>query len=88
MHSAMETPCTVCHLEQTQGDMTMVSLAMPKEQICSACHQASTVPPKHSSDAKGRCLDCHDPHRSDRRQLLRNRIAGFTGGMQGAEAKR
>lgn len=31
----MATSCDVCHVTQTQGDMTMVSLSMPKQKMCS-----------------------------------------------------
>ena len=72
VHSAMTLHCTVCHLAQTQGDMTTVSLLMPKERICSACHGASAEIAQHSSQEKKLCVDCHDSHRSDRRMLLRD----------------
>jgi predicted CXXCH cytochrome family protein len=72
VHSAMATSCTVCHLTSTQGDMTTVNLAMPKAQICFACHEKSAELLKHSPVVKkGMCLDCHDAHSSDRRMLLR-----------------
>ena len=72
VHSAMTLPCTVCHLAQTQGDMTTVSLLMPKERICSACHGASAEIAQHAAQEKKLCVDCHDSHRSDRRMLLRD----------------
>jgi predicted CXXCH cytochrome family protein len=72
VHSAMVTSCTVCHLTNTQGDMTTVNLAMPKAQICFACHEKSVELRQHSPAVKkGLCLDCHDAHSSDRRMLLR-----------------
>jgi predicted CXXCH cytochrome family protein len=71
VHSAMATPCTVCHVAQTQGDMTTMNLAMPKERICFACHEKSTESQRHSPAVKGLCVDCHDAHSSDRRLLLR-----------------
>ena len=71
MHSAMSTSCTVCHVAKTQGDMTTLKLAMPKEQICFACHEKSSELKQHSTAIKGSCLDCHDAHSSDQRMLLR-----------------
>ena len=72
VHSAMVTSCTVCHLTNTQGDMTTVNLAMPKAQICFACHEKSAELQQHSPAVKkGACLDCHDAHSSNRRMLLR-----------------
>lgn len=71
VHSAMTISCTVCHVAQTQGDMTNLSLLMPKERICSACHDVSSELRKHSTKVKGFCLDCHDAHSSEQRLLLR-----------------
>src|SRR5579872_6636098 len=72
VHSAMETTCTVCHVERTQGDMMSVSLSMPKEKICSACHDESAALRQHVPAVKGSCVECHDAHSSDRKDLLRD----------------
>jgi len=71
VHSAMATSCAVCHVMQTRGDMTVVSLAAPKERICFSCHEKAEALRLHRSAAKGLCLDCHDAHSSDREMLLR-----------------
>jgi len=71
VHSAMAVSCTICHLAQTQGDMTTLNLIMPKEQICFACHEKTAGESRHSPVAKRLCVDCHDSHSSDRRMLLR-----------------
>ena len=71
VHSAMESSCTVCHVTSTQGDMTTVSLSMPKEKICSACHTESATLRQHVPSVKGSCVDCHDAHSSSRRMMLR-----------------
>jgi len=71
VHSAMLLPCTVCHLARTEGDMTTLNLAWPKEKICSACHQQFVELQQHSPVVKGQCVDCHDTHSSSRRSLLR-----------------
>ncbi|HET7890732.1 MAG TPA: cytochrome c3 family protein [Candidatus Sulfotelmatobacter sp.] len=70
VHSAMAASCTVCHVAQTQGDMTTLSLAMPKEQICFACHEKSAALQQHVPVVKGSCVDCHDSHSSGQRMLL------------------
>lgn len=70
VHSAMATSCTVCHVAKTQGDMTTLSLAMPKEQICFSCHEKSAALQQHVPVVKGSCIDCHDSHSSDQRMLL------------------
>ena len=71
VHSVMVTTCTVCHVTMTQGDMTLVSLSMPKEKICSACHEQSGALRQHVPGTKGTCVDCHDAHSSDYKMLLR-----------------
>ncbi|MGC2451136.1 MAG: cytochrome c3 family protein [Candidatus Sulfotelmatobacter sp.] len=71
VHSAMATTCTVCHVAMTQGDMTTVSLSMPKGKICSACHDETAALRQHVPSVKGSCIECHDAHNSDRKMLLR-----------------
>ncbi len=75
VHSAMEIPCTVCHLATTEGDMTMLDLAAPKEKICFGCHEKSAQLRRHKPTAKVGCVDCHDSHSSPRRSLLREHAA-------------
>jgi predicted CXXCH cytochrome family protein len=71
VHSAMEVSCTVCHLVKTEGDMTTIYLAMPRQEICFACHEKSAELQQHSPAVKGQCVDCHDTHSSSRPFLLR-----------------
>ena len=71
VHSVMATSCEVCHVTQTRGDMTLVSLSMPKQKICFACHQEATAMKLHLPAVKGQCIDCHDAHSSERKMLLR-----------------
>jgi len=71
VHSAMAVSCTVCHLAQSEGDMTKLNLTMPREKICFACHEKGVDLPQHSPLVKAQCADCHDPHSSSRRALLR-----------------
>jgi predicted CXXCH cytochrome family protein len=71
VHSAMAMPCTVCHVPNTQGDMTILTLLMTKDKICFACHQESTAMRQHVPAVRGNCVECHDAHSSDRRMLLR-----------------
>jgi len=92
VHSAMAMSCTACHLAQTQGDMTTLTLTMPKEQICFACHEKAKESQLHSPSVKGECLDCHDSHRSNRPMLLREqadvrqRGSGFPSRMRSRTA--
>ena len=78
VHSVMASSCDVCHITQTQGDMTLVSLSMPKQKICFACHQESAALRQHLPSVKGQCVDCHDAHSSERKTLLRIDVAAVT----------
>ncbi len=78
VHSVMATSCDVCHVIQTQGDMTLVNLSMPRQKICFACHQESTALRQHLPAVKGQCVDCHDAHSSDRKMLLRMDVAALS----------
>lgn len=71
VHSAIATSCTVCHLAETRGDMTTLTLIMSKEQICFACHENSVALRRHSRTTNRICVDCHDAHNSNRSMLLR-----------------
>jgi predicted CXXCH cytochrome family protein len=71
VHSVIAISCTVCHLAETQGDMTTLSLIMSKEQICFACHENSVALRRHSRTTNRICLDCHDAHNSNRPMLLK-----------------
>jgi predicted CXXCH cytochrome family protein len=70
VHSAMDSPCSVCHVKMRQGDMTTLTLSMPKAKICSACHDESAALRQHAPAVKGQCLECHDAHSSPYRLLL------------------
>ena len=61
----------LCHLAEIQGDMTTLDLAMPRKQVCFACHEKSMLLRHHSPVVKGLCVDCHNAHSSNRRMLLR-----------------
>jgi predicted CXXCH cytochrome family protein len=75
VHSAMAIRCTICHLAQTQGDLTTLSLMMPKDKICFACHQDSTAMRRHTPAAAESCLECHDAHSSSRPMLLVKKLS-------------
>src|SRR5205823_3972700 len=71
VHSVMTASCSVCHVTATKGDMTLISLSMPKEKICSACHEEAVALRQHVPAVKGTCVECHDAHSSERKMLLR-----------------
>ena len=62
--------CTVCHLAQTQGDMTTLQLSLPKQEICFSCHERTMMLREHPEAVTKLCVDCHDAHSSSRRMLL------------------
>lgn len=71
VHSAMALPCTVCHVAQSQGDMTTLTLLMPKPKICFACHEQSRSVQQHKAKVNELCLNCHEAHSSNQPSLLR-----------------
>lgn len=75
VHSAMQLPCTVCHVTEIEGDMMLVKLSMPRQRICSACHEEASVLQRHTTAVKGTCVDCHDSHSSEQKMLLLRRVA-------------
>ena len=70
VHSAMQSPCGVCHVTSTQAEMTLVSLSMPKTKICFACHEAASTSRLHTTSVNGQCIECHDAHSSSYPMLL------------------
>ena len=66
----MEIACTICHQAQTQGDMTLLQLSQPKEQICFSCHEKTMMLQEHPEAVRKLCVDCHDAHSSNRKMLL------------------
>ena len=71
VHSVMAASCSVCHVTTTKGDMTLMSLSMPKEKICSACHDEPAALRQHVPAVRGTCVECHDAHSSELKMLLR-----------------
>lgn len=55
--------------------MTSMSLLMPKDKICYACHAESATLRQHTPDSTKPCLECHDAHSSNARMLLRAEAA-------------
>jgi predicted CXXCH cytochrome family protein len=75
VHSAMSMACTTCHLVQTESDMTVTNLVMPREELCFACHQKGVQFGSHKAVAEA-CVQCHDSHSSKRPMLLRGKADG------------
>src|SRR5271165_5910585 len=52
VHAAMELACIVCHQAQTQGDMTILQLELPKAEICFSCHEKTMMLRQHPEAVK------------------------------------
>ena len=74
VHSVMAASCSVCHVTMSKGDMTLMSLSMPKEKICFACHEEAAALRQHVPTVKGACVECHDAHSSERKMLLLSQL--------------
>ena len=73
--------CTGCHEFSGSGDATRVRLAGGAASdntapLCTTCHdavaEALKFPNVHAAAATGDCTSCHEPHRSERRALLKS----------------
>ena len=73
VHSQGEIACLICHAATPDGNTVTMSLTIPKQQLCFACHERTAMQ-QHWPDSKRDCLGCHDAHRSSRAMLLRRDV--------------
>lgn len=73
VHSQGEIECTICHASTPDGGKVAMSLTIPKEQLCYACHERGAMQ-QHWATPKRGCLDCHDAHHSTRAMLLKRNV--------------
>jgi Cytochrome c7 and related cytochrome c len=73
VHSQGEIACTICHAATPDGNTVTMSLTLPKQQLCFACHARNRVQ-QNSLTPRRECLYCHDAHRSPRTMLLRRNV--------------
>lgn len=73
VHSQGEIQCDLCHTAAPDGKRVRMSLTLPKEQLCFACHERTAMQ-QHWPVPKRECVDCHDAHRSARAMLLRRDV--------------
>jgi predicted CXXCH cytochrome family protein len=80
VHAAVSMGCFGCHLVRGSGDGTRVTLKTPKSTaLCITCHAD-----KKAGDSKQHfhapvgvdCLQCHTPHHSDNKALLKKTSSG------------
>jgi len=79
LHSPYEDgECAECHLLESGGRLGGgVDLRLPREQLCTTCHEDMTADELresyawvHGPVAAGWCIGCHSPHRSAYEYLL------------------
>ena len=54
--------------------MTVVSLSMPKQKICSACQDEPAMLRLHVPAVKGLCLERHHRHTDQKMLLSKNEL--------------
>lgn len=74
-HAAYGIGCTSCHTVHA-GDKNKGMLIKPQDELCYSCHQdvrAKMHMPNHHPVTEGKmsCSDCHNPHGSQTRPMLR-----------------
>ena len=60
--------CAECHSPHEAGDARLLRASVSK--VCADCHDKTSASCKKKRGAKG-CVGCHDPHASDRPNLLK-----------------
>jgi predicted CXXCH cytochrome family protein len=80
VHSAVQMGCFNCHFVRGSGESTRVVLKTPKSTaLCATCHADKKVegPGKRVHPPVSRdCLQCHDPHKSENKALLKKVASG------------
>lgn len=64
--------CATCHVTH-QSEFSHL-LSKPTSQLCQGCHDTSTIPPEPHRGinlASADCGQCHDPHASEKKGLLK-----------------
>ncbi len=63
--------CNPCHILEGEPAEHKFRLARPKEELCQTCHLHEVVREVvHEPYAELKCLECHDPHGGENRNLL------------------
>jgi predicted CXXCH cytochrome family protein len=71
LHNPSAADCSVCHIQVGDPAAHKFSYTTPKEELCLKCHQLPAEKFAHAPVAAGQCAECHDPHGSDRKALLK-----------------
>ena len=87
VHSQGEIECTTCHASKLEGSKVAMSLTVPTDQLCYACHERGAMQ-EHWATPKRGCLDCHDAHHSTRAMLLKRNVdVGYVEPVSAANEK-
>lgn len=62
--------CQICHASDLSNPARLITKEI--DQLCYKCHPKQDVNPvSHKPVTEGRCIDCHDPHQSQTKSLLK-----------------
>ena len=80
VHPAIQMGCFNCHFVRGSGDSTRVVLKTPKSTaLCTTCHEDKKAGDRnktvHAPVARD-CLQCHEPHKSSNKALLKKATSG------------
>lgn len=67
---AAQRKCQACHVVRSTDEHTF-DLRLPEERFCTSCHIVKRPDFLHTPVREGRCTECHDPHGSGFRFMLR-----------------
>lgn len=73
-HTVRHNPtaeCATCHVQVGSVPDHKFALVAPKEDLCRKCHQLQDGQHRHAPVVEGKCMECHDPHGSEHKSVLR-----------------
>ncbi len=70
-HNPAGTDCSACHVQVGEVAAHKFSLVATAEQLCLKCHQLPTQKHNHAPVVEGKCMECHDPHGSEHKFVLK-----------------
>lgn len=71
MHGPAASDCGVCHVQIGEPKDHKFSYVVEKEALCARCHALPHQNVMHAPVKDGKCMECHDPHGSDHKRILK-----------------
>jgi predicted CXXCH cytochrome family protein len=71
MHGPANSDCGACHVQIGDPKDHKFSFVVEREALCTRCHTLPHQNVMHKPVAEGRCMECHDPHGSEYRRVLK-----------------